>query len=74
MTRNGLRQLPVVPETSACTTSGVSTAPIEAPLCSTLLPSARLRCASSRCDADSAQGHWPASKNPSRIRHTIKSP
>ena len=73
MTWNGARQLPGRSETRACTTSGVITAPIEAPLCKTLLPSARSRRESSRCEAVSAQGHCPASKKPSTTRHAMSS-
>ena len=73
MTWNGPRQLPGTSETRACTTSGVITAPIEAPLCKTLFPRRDSRRESSRCEAVSAQGHCPASKKPSSdpARHEL---
>ena len=62
ITANGSRQLPGSGPSISHATSGVSTAPMDAPLCSTLLPSARSLPAKSRCVVMSAQGQCPDSK------------
>jgi hypothetical protein len=49
--------------------SGVMIAPMEVPLCNTLLPSERSRASSSARVVRMAQGQCPASKKPSAMRH-----
>jgi hypothetical protein len=72
MTWKGARQLPGRSLTMSWMTSGVRIAPRAAPLWRTPLPRVRSRRESRRSEVVSAQGHWPASKKPSRTRQASR--
>src|SRR2546426_716238 len=67
-TWNGKRQLPGASVNMTRITSGVMMAPMDAPLCSTLLPIVRSCGESRRWVVFNAQGQWPASNSPSIVR------
>lgn len=69
-TMNAVRHVPFCVVMRYFMICGVSTAPMEAPLCNTLLPIVRSFSLSSAKVVFSAHGQWPASKNPSNPRHT----
>ncbi len=74
ITWNANRQLPMSSVMSQSMSGGVTIAPTDAPLWSTLLPIVRSFACRRAKVVFSAQGQCPASKNPSRTRQPSSDP